>query len=207
MKRLVFKLLGFCGAYLVGLLLFQWAPVENTCSRFFAKGGGWVLENLLPKGYFQTNSEARQGGATIRVVFGNKQTVAQQVATAQRNRQAEASLTLKEFRVKSREFFLIPLVFFLALVTITPDTWRAKGRLLGWGLPVLLLFFWIKLFFYTLYHFNTQHLGVYEGDSLSAQTAAVFYNLKVGVNFVFAALVWFWLAFGRSDWKKMLTNF
>ena len=207
-KSILKRLLFFCLGYLALLLFFNIPGVRNAGTDLYSSGADVFLSTLLPQGFIHAERSQKveaEGLGVVRVLFGNQQKVDKQMAEAKQTGQQTASLDLRDFQVRSEEFFVMPLIFFLSLLLITPVTWRKKLIGAAWGLPLLLFFTWVKLLCYTLYHFTEFPTGVYELSGLSFRLVSfVFDYLKMGANLLAATLVWVLVAFRFSDWRKIL---
>ncbi len=206
------RFLLFLAAYLLLFGLFSFQPMKNAVADIYSKGASGFLSLALPSGFVhvERNRDEKPGEEnTIRILFGNKKVVKQQMAAAGISGKKDVDVKLQDFKIKFEEFFLFSLLFFLALLAITPlDGWRVKLKAAAAGIFLVFLFSWLKLLGYTLYQFSIFPTGVYQLTGGAATfVAAVYNNLKVGVGFLFATLVWVLVVFRWSDWRRILVNF
>ncbi len=207
-KSLFIKLLVFCLAYALLLGAFSIPAFRNASGNFFSSSSEAFLNVFLPKGYIhlERNKTAEAEKLNVaRVMFGSQKRVDEQMAEASKRGDKNVNLDLTEFQIKVEEFLLMPLIFFLSLLAITPVGWRRKLIGAVWGILLLLLFVWLKMLFYTLYYYGQHPSGVYEGKGLLLHFATFVFNYaKMGVNVLAATLVWALVAFRFSDWRKTL---
>jgi hypothetical protein len=210
-KTVFIKLLLFLCAY--GLLIgfFKIPAVRSGTIHAYAKSAQWFLKNTLNQGYFVANatgtSTLKPGTEFIQILFGNEATLTAQATAAAASGQKEANLALQEFKIKFDEFFLFSALFFVALVLISPLSWIKKLKLATIGILALWLFSLIKLDAYALHYFAQMRIGVYEltGWSLRFVTT-VYLNLKVGIGYILATILWAILLFRQNEWRDVLTQ-
>ncbi|MEY3368111.1 MAG: hypothetical protein RI973_1266 [Bacteroidota bacterium] len=207
-KPLLLRFLTFSIAYFLLLLLFRTAPAQELSSRALSGLSGAFLSVALPDGYIQVRqaeNEARAGEYNLDVFFGNKERALEQMEQARISGQSTASLDLHTFQIRMEEFFLMPIIFFLALVLMTPARWRRKLGGSAAGLLLLLVFCCLKLVCFTLYNFAAFPSGVYELKGLAVEfVTAVYFYAKMGVGVLAASLIWVAVIFRYSDWRSML---
>jgi hypothetical protein len=210
-KALLLKFLIFIGVYLALTFLFKVPAFQNAFSSVYCSGAAKFLDITLWDGFFQVTpnvdkNEIEQG--LIKVVYGNKAKVNEQISQARFLGQKKTDLVLREFKVKFEEFFLFMPLFFLALLSVTPITLRKKLKNAAIGMLLIFLFSWFKLRLHTLFHFTEVPLGVYEAKGFSLQLlTAVYNNFNIGVGFLFVTLIWGVLCFSGKNWKEMLGRF
>jgi hypothetical protein len=208
LKTILKKLLVFTTVYAVLVALFTWKPVGDLAAGYFSKGAVVFIGSLLPKGYFHIERDRSPEVANlniIRILCGNKERVSEQIEAARKKGDKNAALELQEFRIKTSEFFWMPLIFFFSLLAITPITWKRKLVIAVWGIVLISLFVWIKLLCYTLYHYVKFPCGVYELQGWGAAFVSFVYDyVKMGANMLVATLIWLATSFRRSDWQIVL---
>jgi hypothetical protein len=210
-KALLLKFFIFIGVYLALTFLFKVPALQNTLANVYSFGAAKFLDGTLWDGFFQVSpivdkNEIEQG--LIKVVYGNEAKVNEQISQARFLGQKKTDLVLREFKVKFEEFFLFMVVFFIALLSVTPISVRQKLKNAVIGLLLIFLFSWFKLRLHTLYHFSEVPLGVYEAKGFSLQLlTAIYNNFNIGAGFLFVTLIWGVLCFSGKNWKEMLTKF
>lgn len=207
-KSLLIRLLIFCASYAALFGVLGIPAIQHGVADLFSGVAKPLMGLLLPKAYLHVERERKEDLEAlhlVRVLFGNQQQVAEQMEGARKAGQQKASLSLQEFKIKMDDFLVMPLVFFLSLLVITPVPWQRKVAGALWGSLLIGLFSWVKLLFYTLYNFAQFPTGVYEITGLGYQMAAFVHDyVKMGANILFATLVWALVAFRQSDWQKVL---
>lgn len=193
------------------LWVFKTAPMQAFSAKALSRVSENSMSLLLPKGYIrvrEVESEANRGEYNLDVFFGNKEKALAQMEQAKKSGLSTASLDLHTFQIKMEEFFLLPIIFFLALVLITPARPMRKLSGAALGLLLLLVFFSLKLTCFTLYNFSSFPVGVYEWKGWPLQFVTVVHNyVKMGAGVLLASLVWALVIFRHSDWRAILQRF
>ncbi len=173
-------------------------PIQNAGIAVFSKPADMLISAFLPQGFIVVEHSPKEEIATeqtVRILFGNAQVIQEYKAAAQRDGKVKTTVPLKEFKVKYKEFILFPLCFFWALMLATPLKWKLKLKLSCAGTGILLLFFILKLLCYTLDQYTMNPIGVYQLSGWAAGfVSKVYENMKIGVSFIVATIVWGGLA-------------
>lgn len=203
-KTLFLRFFLFFVAYLLLIGCFTLQPLQQGAMTVYAKGARSFLSLCLPKAFIRVERNTNPRTA-LRVLYNDKEQVMAQIEEGNRRGVRNIQVPLEEFNILFPEFFLYSALFFICLVAITPLDLRSKIFAFATGLFLLILFSWLKLLCYTLYHTTNKPIGIYEMTGWAKQFVTnVYVHLKVGIGFLVAVLVWAAVAVSRANWRQLL---
>lgn len=197
-KLLVRFLLQFIAAYVVLSLL--WSPLKNVQAEFFRQKTAFFFGNFKSNGGVVFSKQNQTDEKIVASLF-NKQLREE----AQTKRQK--GFKVNKLPMDSKNIAYLPIILFLSLLFATPISWKRKGWALLWGLILLQLFIFFKLYIKILWSFN----GVDWLDVVHLQGFGL--KLVSGLNYLFVqhigtavivpVFIWILVSFKKED-KQML---
>lgn len=180
--------------------------VGSACNALYRKPTAPILQGLFGKAYIDL-SEGKEGPQMIDVGFIGRKELA-------RLRNQRASLGAKPgsfqvraeiYKVKFYNMFLSFYLFFVALMLLSPVSWREKAFGLGIGTLVFYLFTVFKIALMLLAFFNQAEHAIYATPPwLLRIVHGLIYVLTLGVKVVFVLVLWAVLVFRKGNWKRLL---
>ncbi len=177
--------------------------VGAACNAMYRQPTEWLLKGLFPKAYLHL--KARPGDADAIVVeYASKEKIAQAQMEARTNG-GQVQIPGKVTDMKFYNMFLSFHLFFVALMLLSPITWKEKltGIVIGSVLFYLFTVFRISLSLIVL--FNQPDVAIYQTGAFWLNTSkSILYFLTLGVKVLVVLLLWVLLAFRKQNWKELL---
>lgn len=177
--------------------------VGAACNAIYRQPTEWLLKGLFPKAYLHL--KARPGDADAIVVeYASKEKIAQAQMEA-RTSGGQVQIPGKITDMKFYNMFLSFHLFFVALMLLSPITWKEKltGIVIGSVLFYLFTVFRISLSLIVL--FNQPDVAIYQTGAFWLNTSkSILYFLTLGVKVLVVLLLWVLLAFRKQNWKELL---
>lgn len=177
--------------------------VGAACNAIYRQPTEWLLKGLFPKAYLHL--KARPGDADAIVVeYASKEKIAQAQMEARTNG-GQVQIPGKITDMKFYNMFLSFHLFFVALMLLSPITWKEKltGIVIGSVLFYLFTVFRISLSLIVL--FNQPDVAIYQTGAFWLNTSkSILYFLTLGVKVLVVLLLWVLLAFRKQNWKELL---
>lgn len=177
--------------------------VGAACNAMYRQPTEWLLKGLFPKAYLHL--KARPGDADAIVVeYASKEKIAQAQMEARTNG-GQVQIPGKITDMKFYNMFLSFHLFFVALMLLSPITWKEKltGIVIGSVLFYLFTVFRISLSLIVL--FNQPDVAIYQTGAFWLNTSkSILYFLTLGVKVLVVLLLWVLLAFRKQNWKELL---
>ena len=170
-----------------GLFILPWPGVRSAYASFYRTCGSLAFGGLVPGGHVQFQPLPYQpGGPDTRIQYVNLQT-GEEVSRKGSSRNPAYRQT----------------VFLISLILATPVSWRRKLLTLCWGLLLMHLAIFCKLFIMTLDGFSI--VGVTLWGSASSWNKALTQASKMAVHDVvmltlIPVFIWILVSFRRKDW-------
>ena len=177
--------------------------VGAACNAIYRQPTEWLLKGLFPKAYLHL--KARPGDADAIVVeYASKEKIAQAQMEG-RTSGGQVQIPGKITDMKFYNMFLSFHLFFVALMLLSPITWKEKltGIVIGSVLFYLFTVFRISLSLIVL--FNQPDVAIYQTGAFWLNTSkSILYFLTLGVKVLVVLLLWVLLAFRKQNWKELL---
>ncbi|HMQ63332.1 MAG TPA: hypothetical protein PKE06_21790 [Flavilitoribacter sp.] len=177
--------------------------VGAACNALYRQPTEWLLKGLFPKAYL--NLKARPGDADVIIIeYASKEKIAQAQMEA-RTKGGQVQIPGKVTDMKFYNMFLSFHLFFVALMLLSPITWKEKlaGIVIGSILFYLFTVFRISLSLTVL--FNQPDVAIYQTGAFWLNTSkSILYFLTLGVKVLVVLLLWVLLAFRKQNWKELL---
>lgn len=204
-------LLKFFLVYLIGFGLFSLPFVKKLVSSVFIQSSETVISAALSDAYFQFGNDPALPDKKYRVkiLFETQDHIDKAKAEARQQGLAQITLRFKNFFIFLTEFIVLPILFLSALFFATPKPIKVKSVAWLWGLLLLQVYFFLKLFFITLHYIQLNQLPIYEMGEFGVNTIEkiqIGFN-NVGSSILYIVLVWIFLMFNSNDWKKLIAKF
>lgn len=106
------------------------------------------------------------------------------------------------------EFFLVPLIFLLALIIATPMP-SIKDKIIGGVLSIfaMLIFLYGKMYVMTIFSVSKAKIDVYElSDSTMNILLTVVSLMTMGLSVIVAFFLWLIFMFRKSEIKNLMTS-
>jgi hypothetical protein len=145
---------------------------------------------------------------TIRAVFISKAKIEEFKAQARQQGAGQVTLDATEYDIYFHLLFTSFWLFLLAMVLITPMSWKDKllGALAGSFLFYLYTVF--KIYIFLLDLFNRSQYDMYKlGETGSEVVEGLSYVLKsLGLSAFVVIFIWVLVAFRKSNWRGLLSK-
>ena len=177
--------------------------VGAACNAIYRQPTEWLLKGLFPKAYLHLKSRPGDADAIV-VEYASKEKIAQAQMEA-RTSGGQVQIPGKITDMKFYNMFLSFHLFFLALILLSPITWKEKltGIVIGSVLFYLFTVFRISLSLIVL--FNQPDVAIYQTGAFWLNTSkSILYFLTLGVKVLVVLLLWVLLAFRKQNWKELL---
>ncbi|MEM0994448.1 MAG: hypothetical protein AAF847_10160 [Bacteroidota bacterium] len=196
-------LLPFLAIYL-GLLAFSYLPPVRTGIKDIARTRtGKLLTSLLPDAIFISDPNRinhTELNSQITLAYGNRAAITQAV-----RQEGSVGVDVRLLSYELDPTFLMGTFFFIALVLISPVTWKRKGISLLIGGLLLYAFNAVLVYAFAIQRIASADIGIYE---LSAQQFNWYKGIGNVLNnaniFVIPLVVWGLLTFRREDLKRFV---
>jgi hypothetical protein len=207
MKKVFLRsLLLFSVAYVILYLLTTLPGSQKVLADAYKSMANTVVVPALPKAYllFEQQPEIPDDPKRIRARLDSQAKVDAQMQAAREQGLKTLDLKFPTYNIALFEFFIFPLLFFLALLIATPVPWKRKLAASAIGLLLLLIFMFFKTYFITLYHLQRNQIAEYQmsefWEGLIGKVQVGFNNITTAL--IVATLIWAVTVFKKSDWKK-----
>lgn len=172
-----------------GLFVLPWPGVRTAYAALYRAGGNLAFGALIPGGYVHFQPLPYQPGRPdTRIHYVNLRTG---VEGARKG--------------SSRNPAFRQTVFLISLILATPLPWRRKLSTLWWGLILMHLAIFCKLFIIVLHDFSKVGITVWDSASLWSKALTQINTMAVH-DVVMLTLVpvfiWMLVSFQRKDWMN-----
>lgn len=191
--------------YLIFYWIFQQPAVEQGLGHLLLGLSLPVAEAVAPQARFATNIEQEEGINSLRIGYADERIIEQQMEAARRSGagQVDVDMSNAEYNLS---YYSMPFIFLITLVLITPLTVRHRLRAVLAGSLLMLLFLWIKMQIALTAHLMENGL-ISSGSTWRSFMTGLRGVMQLGFSFAMAALIWFLVAFQKSNWQHLLNRF
>lgn len=204
----LWKFFGYCcGIYLLLLAVFSTAPMMKTSATLFRATTLPFLETLYPKVLLRLDKTKNPN--VLILSFVSQTAVEEQRQILRKNGGKSASVDLQgyEHKLFLKEFFLMPLLFLLALILATPIRLFRKLKAIGLGIVIFYIFTLLNLINWALFCIASHQLGAYELSATQMQIVIWLDNLtKLAAPTFFCILIWALVCFNKQDFQKQFST-
>lgn len=201
------SLLVFFGAYIL-LYIFTMLPgIKPPIASAYKSMANTFVVPSFSNAYllFEQNPGMTSDPYGLRVRLESQARVDEQMQAARQQGLKTIDLKFQTYNIFLFEFFIFPLLFFVALLLATPVAWRRKLQPLLIGTVLILVFMFFKTYFITLYHLQRNQVEAYQ---MSEFWEGVIGKVQLGFNnittaLITATLIWALTVFRKGDWKKL----
>jgi hypothetical protein len=163
-----------------------------------------ILKSLLSKAYLQLKTEDGKPDV-LRVEYASKAQVQQQMAEAKQSGQASARIVGRDNLISFYNLFLSFWLFLLALILLSPISWKEKALGMVVGSLQFYLYTVLKVYLAMLVIFNQPDIAIYQTGEFWLKTGqSILYFMTLGTNVLVVLLIWALVAFRRGNWREVL---
>jgi hypothetical protein len=190
--------------------LFSLPSVATVTANAYRPPTLLLLQVFFPKAHLQLEPDAppESDPYTIRAVFISKAKIEEFKAQARQQGAGQVTLDATEYDIYFHLLFTSFWLFLLAMVLITPMSWKDKllGALAGSFLFYLYTVF--KIYIFLLDLFNRSQYDMYKlGETGSEVVEGLSYVLKsLGLSAFVVIFIWVLVAFRKSNWRGLLSK-
>ena len=178
--------------------------VGEFFNRIYRKPTEPILAAMLRKAYIQIKAEGDYH-ETLRIEFASKAQVQEQLAIAQKTGHAMTTVNGMNNQVNLPNLFTSFFLFLVALVLLSPVSWKQKAKGIVLGTILYYSFTVFKLYLVELLFFNEPSIAIYQTDpTLLAIARGIRYCLTLSVNVLVVLLIWAALVLKKDNWKAIL---
>lgn len=211
--QLLKPFLKFLGIFCLSYILLYWilgtGAILDVHRSTFTNVSGSFIKSTLSKASFTIKEGAKGDPATeneIKILFNNKAELERLIEEAKKQAPSQRQLTIEseETSILFVEAVLIPLIFLISLILATPMNWKSKLKALAFGILLMYLFIFFKIWVYMLFIIYKATIGIYEFTSpVSNIISLLGNNLRIGASTIFGTLIWVLVAVRNSRWKEL----
>ena len=159
---------------------------------------GW----MQPTDYLQIKADGVYK-ETLRIEFASKEAVAAQTANAKKG--AMATITGMSNNVNFHNLFLSFFLFYVALVLLSPISWKDKIISMVAGTVLYYLYTVFKLYLIQLMFFNQPDIAIYQtGPTALNLVKGIRFCMTLGTNVLVVLLIWAALVLKKDNWRGLL---
>ncbi len=163
-----------------------------------------ILKSLLSKAYLQLKTEVGKPDV-LRVEYASKEQVQRQMAEAKQSGQANARIVGRDNLISFYNLFLSFWLFLVALILLSPISWKEKALGIVVGSLLFYLYTVLKVYLAMLVIFNQPDIAIYQtGDFWLKIGRSILYFMTLGTNVLVVLLLWALAAFRRGNWREVL---
>lgn len=194
--------LPFLLVYLALLGISHLPPIRENLKDFARTKTGQVLNRTLPKAIFISDPQQlnlEESSSLITLAYANRAAL-----DTQRKQQQVVAMDFQVLNYELDQIYLTGLFFFLALVLVTPVSWRRRiiSVFVGGALLFLINTFVISIL--ALEKIANSKIGIYDLSAESLKIVAFLGNLfNNAVVFVVPVFIWAIVCFRRGDLKLL----
>lgn len=176
--------------------------VGDLCNRLYRTPTEPILGWMLPKAYLQIKADGVYK-ETLRIEFASKAAVAAQTANAKKG--AMATITGMSNNVNFHNLFLSFFLFYVALVLLSPISWKDKIISMVAGTVLYYLYTVFKLYLIQLMFFNQPDIAIYQtGPTALNLVKGIRFCMTLGTNVLVVLLIWAALVLKKDNWRGLL---
>lgn len=176
--------------------------VGDWCNGLYRKPTEPILRWMLPKAYLQIKADGAYK-ETLRIEFASKAAVAAQTANAKKGVMATIAGTSND--VNFHNLFLSFFLFYVALVLLSPISWKEKIISTVTGTVLYYLYTVFKLYLVQLMVFNQPDIAIYQtGPTALNLVKGIRFCMTLGTNVLVVLLIWAVLVLKKSNWRGLL---
>ncbi len=197
----------FCLTYLLLISLISIPGILKTHASIFKKSSDAFISILLPQAYieFRNDLEDNIKPDIIKISYANQNELKHQIGQAKKQGKTELDFKVNNFEVRFQEIWVLPFIFCVTLILVTPIQMKEKlyaliiGVLLVYGVVLL------KLLIYTLFYISSDSLGVYELPPLWYKLIThIKTHFSVGVTLSMVLLIWVMTTMRSDNWRIII---
>ena len=178
--------------------------VGEFFNRAYRKPTEPILAAMLGKAYLQIKADGDYY-ETLRIEFASKAQVQEQMAIAKKTGNAMATINGMHNEVNFQNLFTSFFLFLVALVLLSPVSWRQKALGIVMGAVLYYLFTVFKLYLVELIFFNDPKIAIYQTDPTWLSIAkGIRYCLTLSVNVLVVLVIWAGLVLKKDNWSALL---
>lgn len=208
----LFKYLGgFLLLYFFLYFLMSIPAIARLSSNIYRATTQPVLESFFSKAYLklQSDNTANPDPNLIRLVYAGKKEIQEQTELARQRGDKSIKMKATESDLYFNLFFTTFFVFLVALILVTPISFKDKIIAFFLGSFLFYLYTLLKL---TIFLFNLFNKSVYQMYKLGDFASGLFEGLtnlltSLGFSSFIIILIWVFVAFRKSNWKDLLQGF
>ena len=178
------------------------AAAANTVYR---KTTTSLLSTIFPEAYIKLQADPTDADV-IDVIYVSKREMRERMNDQPLG--GRMKFSGQSYRVRFYNMFLSFYLFFVALMILSPLSW--KERLIGIGIgSVIFYLFTVFKISLSLYHFfNLPENNIYHASESYLSFIRWLNNgITLGVKVIFVVILWAALAFRHNNWKELLERF
>jgi hypothetical protein len=208
----LFKYLGiFILLYILLFSVFSIPSVGQVSADVYRATTQPVLQVIFPKAYLklERDNAADPDPQVIRAVFASKEEIRKQTELARQQGSSRLQMNATSYELFFNLFFSTFFVFLLALIWMTPIDLKSKLWATLSGTILFYLYTVVKVAIFLLDLFNRSAYDMYKLGSFGTNFVEGLANLirSLGFSSFIVILIWSFVAFRKSDWRKALGRF
>lgn len=208
-KPIVQFAVGFLLSYFILTAAVGWMGLDKGLNGFFRSLSKITLNASFSELKFNTKPERQNG-----ILDDNKMIVEFEwtqdkiddaIQEARRTGQANLEVPYRFISYQLFEFFIVPLLFLLALIIGTPMQWKKKLKYGAISIGIMILFLLLKLYIMTLFSVSKARIDVAElGDSMMNFLLTMVSLMTMGFSIILAFFLWLIFVFRRSELRTLM---